>query len=67
MVREGGGQPGYWGLPEVLSFWVTGLGEFPNAQRAAYLVTNCPHRMPDCQGTSLPPFCQWPLPCCPLL
>lgn len=41
MVREGGGQPGHWGLPGVLSFWVTGLGEFPNAQKAAYLVTNC--------------------------
>lgn len=49
-MKEGGGWPGQWGLPRALSFWVTGLGEFPDAQRAAYLVSNysgCPHRMPD--------------------
>lgn len=39
-MKEGGGQAGQWGLPRVFSFWVTGLGEFPNAQGAAYLVTN---------------------------
>lgn len=40
-MKEGGGWPGQWGLPRALSFWVTGLGEFPDAQRAAYLVSNC--------------------------
>lgn len=39
MVKEGGGQPGQWGLPGALRFWVTGLGEFPDAQGAAYLVS----------------------------
>lgn len=32
MGREEGGWPGRWGLPGGLSFWVTNLGEFPDAQ-----------------------------------
>ena len=69
MGREEGGWPGQWGLPGGLSFWVTSLGEFPDAQRAAYLVSNCcwlPTQDARLQGYLPTTPCQWPLPRCPL-
>lgn len=66
-MKKGGGQPGQWGLPRALSFWVTGLLEFPSARRAAYLVTNC--RWLPTQGARLSgylPATFLPLSHCPL-
>lgn len=68
MGREGG-LARRWGLPAGLRFWVTSLGEFPDAQQAAYLVSNCcwlPTQDARLQGYLPATPCQWPLPRCPL-
>lgn len=66
--RTGGGLPGS-GLAPTLGFWVTGLGEFPDAQKAAYLVTNrrrLPTQDARLSGCLPATFCPWPRPGCPL-